>query len=153
MIRRALRRKGDSASDLLDQRVPVPSPIRVALAAILLLGGAVLVFSVVSVLFTTPQRPSPDPLAAVLIALLVLALGGGCLFVGVRMLLLRHQHRSQALFGSRARTTFGILLGVAAACMGIAAWWSNDVAPAIHAVGVAFFSFLILRSSTSSEHE
>jgi hypothetical protein len=145
MDRHPSRHEGGSAFDRLNQSIPVPRPVRLALAAILLLGGALLVLSVLGLVLSTPREPLTT--AALLIAVMVIGMGSGFFFVGVR--LLRPATRSAALFGPRARTICGLLFGAAAIGMGIAAWRSDDVAPALQAVGVAFFSFLIFLSANS----
>jgi hypothetical protein len=151
MRRRSAHGKGDPAFEVLNRSIPVAPAVRIALAVVLLLGGAVLVLSVVLVLFAIPHRPVPHPTGALLVTVLVLGLGCGFFFVGVR--LLRSRSRSGVLFSPRARTICGLLFGAAAIGMGVGAWWSDSVAPAIQAIAVALFSFLLFRSASSKRDE
>jgi hypothetical protein len=127
-----------SIRDLLETKVTIRPVARLLLAGVVIAGGlAFAAFGAIFLLYR-PSTPYPHPLGAAILSLVVLALGTGFVWVGLR--LVRKRSESENLLSPLARRRSSLIVGGLAAAM-------LAVAVAVEAGSVQFlatgFSLLV----------
>jgi hypothetical protein len=97
---------------VLERRVELSLPVRVALALVVAIGGSA--FFLVGVTFLVRAAPAIYPLGAAVLSIVLAALGLGMLWLGLR--LLRVRAASSSVLGSIARRRTSLVVGVLALC-------------------------------------
>lgn len=136
---RAWRLLGDRTHDRLEERVRLPSVVRIGFALVIGLAGVVFLIGGVGLFvrsLAATSAPVPHPVGAALITLMLATMGYGFTYVGWR--LLKARTATDALLGRRARLICGCVIAMAA--FGMA--WQFVIEPGFRIGSVALFGGL-----------
>ena len=136
-------------SELLSQPVRMNPAFRVGLAVLVIFGG--LAFSVLGLVLSiaTPSQSIPHPIGARLLALAMLFMGLGFMFVGARFV--RPRASSSNIFGPVALKVCSVVVGALALSMAVGWWEFRNVAFLASAVFAAVLAYWLARFGSPRE--
>jgi hypothetical protein len=125
--------------DLLETKVAIRPVARLLLAGVVIAGGiAFAAFGAILFLYR-PSPPYPHPLGAAILSLVVLALGTGFVWVGLR--LVRKRADSENLLSPLARRRSSLIVGGLAAAMLAVAVEADSVQYLATGISLLVFSY------------
>jgi hypothetical protein len=133
-----------SIRNLLETTVTLHPVTRMLLAGIVIAGGlAFAAFGAIFLLYR-PPTPYPHPLGAAILSLVILALGAGFVWVGLR--LVRKRAESENLLSPLARRRSSLVVASLAAAMLAVAVEADSLLFLVTGVGVLVFSYWLFPS-------
>ncbi|MEP6634325.1 MAG: hypothetical protein ABJA62_08970 [Luteimonas sp.] len=113
-----------SVRSFLDQKVVLPSSIRIALAVVVMFGGLAFVVLGIALLFNTTHGALPHPVGAKLLLVAMAFMGAGFFWIGLRLVGARAA--SANLLSPAARVRCSFFTGALAVVMLIAAFQARN---------------------------